>query len=165
MTKRQYKKRPKWDDKIEKIMTPAELQALQDLIIFQDCDGSYRLFDKYIIKKNPTLGFDVTSENSDINHNFFTLKNATAWCIFDKRDKFYESRRILELDSKLGSIDIDIQVNQKMYKKSKTDDDQLIYIAKLHEDRIKKTVMTEELASYTADSKNWQTKRYEQKPV
>ena len=146
-------------------MTPTEFLSLQDLIIFQDSDGSYRLFEKYTIRRGEKYGFDVTSTVSDKELSFCSLKNATAWCIFDKRDRFYETRRILELDAKLGSIDIDIQVHQKMFSRAKTADEQLIFVAKLHEDRIKKQRMTVELESYTTDSKAWQTKRFDRKPV
>lgn len=163
--KRQYKKKVKWADKIEKIMTPPELTALADLIIYQDSDGSYQLFNKYVIQKSVGAGFDVTSTVSDTCHKFFTLKNATAWCIFDKRNKFFETRRISDLDAKLGSVDIDIQIHQKMFKKAKSSDDQLIYLAKLTEDQIKKRMMTDELDRYTKESKSWQNRRFEQKPV
>lgn len=165
--KRQYKKKtkPVWSDKIETIMSPSELDNLQDIVIYQDDTGAYQLFNKYIIKKAPEQGFTVTTSVSDTAHSFCSLKNATAWCIFDKRDKFYETRRILELDSKLGSVDVDIQIHQKMFRKAKSQDDQLIWVAKLNEDRIKKTLMTDELESYTTASKNWQIRRFDQKPV
>jgi hypothetical protein len=163
---KQHKKRAKtdWADKLEHVLTPRELVVLKDLIIFQDNDGSYQLFNKYIIRKT-TKGFEVTSPLTDTNHIFFTLKTATAWCVFDKRDKFYEARRIIDLDLKLGSVDVDIQVHRKMFLKAKSPDDKLVYAAKLSEDKAKKKLMTEELDEYTADSKTWQNRRFDQKPV
>lgn len=165
--KRQYKKksRANWTDKIEKIMSPEELTSLQDLIIYQNTDGTYHLFDKYIIRKSTPQGFEVTSSVSDLTRSFCSLKNATAWCIFDKRDKFYESRRVAELDSRIGAIDFDIEVHLNMFRKAKSPDDQLVFIAKLNEDRIKKQMMSVELDSYTADSKNWQNNRFNRKPA
>ena len=62
-------------------------------------------------------------------------------------------------------MDIDIQIHQKMFKKAKSSDDQLIYLAKLTEDQIKKRMMTDELDRYTKESKSWQNRRFEQKPV
>ena len=147
------------------MISPAEMKNLQDLVIFQDETGDYNLFNKYVIHRQSKSEYVVTLNLSDTKHTFNSLKNATAWCIFDKRNKFYESRRILELDNKLGGVDVDISVHQKLFKKAKTDEDQLIFIAKLNEDRIKKQLMTEELESYTDDSKHWQSDRFERKPA
>lgn len=150
-------------DKLQKMIPNTEMNSLRDLIIYQESDGSYQLFDRYAINKKSVTEYAVTTEFSDDTHMFNTLKNATAWCIFDKRDKFYEARRILELDNKLGGIDVDIMVHQKLFKKSKTDEDQLIFIAKLNEDRIKKQMIVDELDSYVAESKTWQERRFERK--
>ena len=150
-------------DRIERMIPSKEMASLQDLIIFQDTDGSYQLFNKYsILKKNDE--YEVTVLTSDKKLHFSSLKNATAWCIFDKRDKFYETRRIQELDGKLSGLEVDIQIHQKMYREAKTEGDQLIYIAKLSEDRLRRKIMLEELAEYTTDSKHWQERRYEVKP-
>jgi len=163
---KQFRKRvkPVWTDKIEQVLSPRELTVLQDLVVYQEDDGSYQLFNKYIIRKT-SEGFEVTSSTTDTHHVFFTLKTATAWCVFDKRDKFYETRRIVDLDLKLGSVDVDIQVHRKMFMKAKTPDDKLVYAAKLSEDKAKKKLMTEELDGYTADSKTWQNRRFDQKPA
>jgi len=152
-------------DKLQKMIPQTELNSLQDLIIFQDESGDYNLFNKYVIRRQSKSEYVVTMILSDTLHTFNSLKNATAWCIFDKRNKFYEARRILELDNKLGGVDVDILIHQKLFKKAKTEDEQLIYIAKLNEDRIKKKLMTDELDSYTNDSKHWQSNRFERKPA
>jgi hypothetical protein len=150
-------------DKLQKMIPNAEMNSLRDLIIYQEADGSYQLFNRYVINKKSAAEYAVTTEFSDDTHMFNTLKNATAWCIFDKRDKFYEARRILELDNKLGGLDVDIMIHQKLFKKSKTDEDQLIFIAKLNEDRIKKQMIVDELDSYVSESKSWQERRFERK--
>lgn len=149
-------------ERLERMIPIKEMASLQDLVIFQDSDGSYQLFNKYTIFKTD-LGYSVTTIVSDKTLLFTSLKNATAWCIFDKRDKFYESRRIEELDSKLSSIDVDIQTHQRLYQNAKTSDEQLIYVAKLTEGRLRKSIMLEELTEYTTDSKNWQERRFDVK--
>ena len=163
MSKRKPKQ-IKWNEKINQILNLKELTDLKEMIIFQESDGSYQLFDKYTINRAAT-GFVVTSSMSDKQLLFSELKNATSWCIFDKRDKFYQTNRIYELDSRIGSIDVDIRIHHGLYKRAKTPDDQVLYIAKLNEDRIKRTAMIEELAGYTAESRSWQTNRFNQKPV
>ena len=150
-------------DKLQKMIPNSEMKSLQDLIIYQESDVSYQLFNRYVINKKTVSEYVVTTTFSDDPYTFNTLKNATAWCIFDKRDKFYEARRILELDNKLGGIDVDIMIHQKLFKKSKTDEDLLIYIAKLNEDRIKKQMIVDELDSYVSESKIWQERRFERK--
>lgn len=150
-------------DKLQKMIPNSEMKSLQDLVIYQESDGSYQLFNRYVINKKSVSEYVVTTTFSDDPYIFNTLKNATAWCIFDKRDKFYEARRILELDNKLGGIDVDIMIHQKLFNKSKTDEDKLIYIAKLNEDRIKKQMITDELDSYVSESKIWQERRFERK--
>lgn len=150
-------------DKLQKMIPNSEMNSLQDLVIYQEADGSYQLFNRYVIRKQSAAEYVVTTTFSDVPYTFNTLKNATAWCIFDKRDKFYEARRILELDNKMGGVDVDIVVHQKLFIKSKTDEDKLIYIAKLNEDRIKKQMITSELDSYVAESKIWQERRFERK--
>ena len=150
-------------DKLQKMIPNSEMKSLQDLVIYQESDGSYQLFNRYVINKKSVSEYVVTTTFSDDPYTFNTLKNATAWCIFDKRDKFYEARRILELDNKLGGIDVDIMIHQKLFNKSKTDEDKLIYIAKLNEDRIKKQMITDELDSYVSESKIWQERRFERK--
>jgi hypothetical protein len=150
-------------ERLEKMIPTREMAALQDLVIYQDTDGSYQLFNKYAIRKTP-VAYEVTILTSDKKLSFNSLKNATAWCIFDKRDKFYETRRIEELDGKIGSLDVDIQIQQKLYRNAKTEDDLLINVAKLSESRLRKKIMIEELEGYTTDSKHWQERRFEVKP-
>lgn len=151
-------------DKFQKSMGNSDLvTSLQDIIIYTNADGTYCLFDQYTITKISPSEYKVSAVNSALDITFNSLKNATAWCIFDKRGKFYETRRISELDSRLGGLEIDIQVHQRLLRKASTSDDQLIYIAKITEDKLKKKLMSEELAGYTNESKAWQTKRYDKR--
>ena len=141
-----------------------DFKALQDIVVYQLADGSYQLFNKYCIEKQ-SHSYVVTMEPISSTHSFSSLKTATAWCIFDKRMKFYESRRILELDAKLSSLDFDFNLHQKMLKRATTPESQLIAAAKLYEAKVKKQSMSDELESYLIDSKNWQHRRFDLKPA
>jgi hypothetical protein len=141
-------------------MTHKILEELQDLVIFRDEDGSYSLFGKYIITKQSTFEYVVTAPPSSLSISFGTLRNATAWCIMDKRERLYEARRLRELDLALTGIDVGILQHQKLLKKAKTSNDQLIYFAKLTEERLRKTRILNELNGYVANTKAWQTKRF-----
>ncbi len=149
---------------VERAIKHGMLPNLQNIIIFQDADGTYQLFNKYSINKIASGEFIVGSNTVTKYTTFYNLQNAVAWCIFDVRDKVREASRIAELDYKLSSVDIDILVHSKLFKKSKNTEEKLIYIAKLDDDKLKKKVITDELYTYMSDSRKWQTKRFDQKP-
>ena len=98
-------------------------------------------------------------------HTFNELKNAVAWCTFDKRNMLYQADRILKLDNLLAGLEVDISLHTKIFKNTKNTDDKLIFLAKLSEDKIKKKKITDELYTYVSDSKRWQTKRFDRKPA
>lgn len=150
---------------LERAMDSNSLNELQDIIIFQDTDGLYQLFNFYIIEKKSLNDFVVTTKTSYTTHTFYTLKNAVTWCIFDKQNKVYESNRIITLDNQIGGLEVDLAIHKKLFEKSKNIEDKLIYVAKLGEDRIKKNAIAEELHSYVVSSKNWQIKRFNKKPA
>jgi hypothetical protein len=148
--------------KIEKTIHKDDLKHLQDLSIFQDSTGTYQLFNKYTITKingSYEVGF-FTSSSTVV---FWELKNAVTWCTFDRRNKIMDSKRILELDKKLARLDANIIVHQKMVKNSKNNEEKLIYLAKLGEERLMLKRLTEELNDFIIDSKLWHTKRFNTK--
>lgn len=151
-------------NKLEKFISTDIIGNLQDVVIYQDNDGSYQLFNLYRISKGSDKEFIVTMNHTYTQKVFYTLKNAVTWCTYDKRNKFYESNRIEELDNKLGGLEVDISIHYKLFKTVKDDNDKLIYLAKLNEDRGKKRRFTTELSRYVEESKNWQQKRFSLKP-
>lgn len=140
-----------------------ELQTLQDISVFQDSDGTYNLFNKYMINKTDA-GFVVTIEGSHTSQSFSVLKNAVTWCTLDKRDRISEANRVLYLDIKLASLDTSIAIHNNLLKKSKTSDDKLIYIAKLTEEKVKKRSILHEIDGFIMESKRWQAQRFDRKP-
>jgi hypothetical protein len=141
----------------EKIMS-----RLQDVVIFRNNDGSYNLFNRYSIKR---IGeqYEVSNNETWTTHTFSTLRNATIWCVADKRNKIYDAARILELDRKIGSVDTDISIFGRLIIRNKKIDDKLIFITKLDEAQSKKNALTAELNCYINLSNIWQTKQF-QKP-
>jgi len=137
------------------------LPDLLDMLIFQENDGTYQLFNKYSIKKLSTNEFKVSSSSTD--GTFYTLKNAVAWCTNDNRNRIRDTDRIAELDGKLSSIDIDITIHRKRFTKSKTTEEQLISIAKLDDAKRKRLIITEELFKYINETRRWQMGKFNQK--
>jgi len=128
-------KRYNAEKQLAKLMKPNIIGDLEDVIIFQNTDGSYELFNMYHITKNENNEYIVTMHTTFTIHNFNTLKHAVAWCTFDKRNMFYQDT-----------------------------DNRLIVLSKLSEDKLKKRRYTDELYTYINDSKKWQTKRFDTKP-
>lgn len=148
--------------KLTKTIPEAEMKKLSELSIIQGPDGSYFLFSKYSIKKNNGY-YVVELDHIAGTKSFNVLKNAVAWCTYDKRNSIYESKRIHDLDNKLSSIDAAILVHQRLAKKSKKLEEKLIYLAKLGEEKLEKKQILEELDSYVETSKIWQIKQFNMK--
>ena len=149
---------------VGKVMTSELLGELEDIIIFQNIDGSYELFNTYVIEKKSDKEYLVSMKKTHTEHTFYSMKNAVTWCIFDKRNHIVNANRILLLDNQLGGLEVDIALHTKIFKNTKNSEDKLIFLAKLNEDKLKKKTVTDELHTYINDSKQWQTKRFDRKP-
>jgi hypothetical protein len=150
----------KIDKKLDKIMSNSEFAKLQDVVIFKDTDGTYSLFNKYHIKKKDVTDIVVSLNNGDDVNSFFSMKNAVCWCVLDKIGKYQLADRVINLDMHLSSLDVHISIHSRLFKKAKKTEDKLIYLAKLNQDKLQKTAMSEELSKYIQDSYNWQQKRF-----
>ena len=150
----------KIDRKLDKIMSNSEFAKLQDVVIFKDTNGTYSLFNKYHIKRKDTTDVVVSLNNGDDVNSFFSMKNAVCWCVLDKIGKYQLADRVINLDMHLSSLEVHISIHSKLFKKAKKTEDKLIYLAKLNQDKLQKTAMSEELSKYIQDSYNWQQKRF-----
>jgi hypothetical protein len=150
--------------KLKKVIPKETINNLADLSVFRDQDGSYHLFDKYIIRR-VSDEYEVTVNSFDTNKTFYTLKHAVAWCTFDKRNMIVDSNRIYDFDKKVAGLESTIQGHQKLIKSAKNMDDKLIYLAKLGEEKMRKRQLYDELGRYIDTSKSWQTTRFNTKPV
>lgn len=152
------------EKQLEKLMKTDFVEQLEDVIIFQNPDNSYELFNTYHINKSDNNEYVVKMHTTFTTYNFNALKHAVAWCTFDKRNMIYQSNRILKLDSLLAGLEVDISLHTKLFKNSKNSDDRLIFLSKLSEDKLKKRLITDELYTYINDSKRWQNRRFNTKP-
>jgi hypothetical protein len=154
----------KIDKKLDKMIKNSEFAKLQDVVIFQDTDGIYNLFNKYHIKKKDTNDIVVSLNNGDDVNSFFSMKNAVCWCVMDKLGKYGLANRVIDLDMNLSSVEVHISIHSNLFKKAKKTEDKLIFLAKLNQDRLQKKAMSEELDQYIRDSYAWQQRRFELKP-
>jgi hypothetical protein len=153
----------KIDRKLDNMISTSEFAKLQDVVIFQDTDGTYSLFNKYHIKKKDVNNVTVSLNNGDDVNSFFSMKNAVCWCVLDKIGKYNLANRVIDLDMHLSSVEVHISIHSKLFKKAKKTEDKLIYLAKLNQDKLQQKAMTEELSKYIQDSYIWQQKRFSSK--
>jgi hypothetical protein len=150
----------KIDRKLDKMISNTEFAKLQDVVIFKDTDGTFNLFNKYHIKKKDANDIVVSLNNGDDVNSFFSMKNAVCWCVLDKIGKYQLADRVIDLDMHLSSVEVHISIHSRLFKKAKKTEDKLIYLAKLNQDKLQKTAMSEELSKYIQDSYTWQQKRF-----
>jgi len=145
--------------KMSKIIRDSDIKAIADVLIERYDNGVYHLFEKYQIKKIKGLYVIDCLTHADELY-FYALKNAVAWCIFDKQVNVSTTKRILVLDKGLVGADSNIQLHRTLVRKTKKTEDKLIYLAKMGEEKLKREQMATELAGYLAESKRWQMKKF-----
>jgi hypothetical protein len=152
------------EEKLDKFISKKTLAGVEDVVILQNSEGSYELFNQYNICKTANDEYTVTIHGKHFLHRFYTLRNAVIWCTCDKRNKIVESARIIDLDAKLTGIDANIEVQRRLFKKTQDPDIKLIHVAKLNSDKAKRFNIIHELSSYIEESKTWQLKKFNTKP-
>lgn len=152
-----------FERKIDRIMSHAQFQTLQEKSIFKNQEGKYHLFNRYFIEKQDENNVVVTLFNGDTVNSFFNMKSAVCWCIFDRRGIFATANRLVVLDNKISGLEVSIAIHKRMYDKAKDTDTKLIYLAKLNEEKLRKRDMSNELSRYLTDSDNWQRKQFKLK--
>lgn len=146
-------------NKINDFLVKELYQNMNDIAIFQLEDGSYELFNKYQILQNK-LGFKIIPKYNSTERQFFSLKHAVTWCIFQNMNKFYQSTRIEFLDNLLAATDTSIEIHKHLISSTKDPDNRSIFLAKLIEEQNKKKLMKKELERFIFESKFWQTRKF-----
>lgn len=147
-------------DKINSFFSIDLEKTVSNIMIIKNEVGNYELFNKYIILlENDTVV--VQTKYTHTIKNFSSLPIAVTWCIFDKRNKILETKRIEQLDQMLTSLNSSIILHKKMFNGNK--DTNFISLAKLSEDLYKKKILRNELDGYVKESKIWQLKQFSQK--
>ena len=114
----------KIDRKLDNMIATSEFAKLQDVVIFQDTDGTYSLFNKYHIRKKDVNNITVSLNNGDDVNSFFSMKNAVCWCVLDKIGKYQLANRVIDLDMHLSSVEVHISIHSKLFKKAKKTESQ-----------------------------------------
>lgn len=139
---------------LEKFVTP---DLVKNLIY--SVDNKWILFEKYSIEKQQEV-YKVLRYRDEKQCSFGKLRNAAAWIILDKYNKFFEANRVLELDLKLSSILVDKFIHNKMLKKGDFENF-LLYSTKIQDDVLRHKKFQNELDKYITMAQNCQQKGFE----
>lgn len=134
-------------------------QNLIHTLIYQISDDVYILYDQYSVQRHDK-SFIVTRFRDQREFKFNRIRNATAWAILDKHNKFYEATRLYELDTKLEGIKIDVAIHRRL-KNTDSLEDYLIYSDKYENDLIRQQKFQRELDKYIIMAKYCQQRGFE----
>lgn len=103
-------------------------------------------FNEFLIIKINN-GFKIISRRTFTEVEFTSVRNALAWIIFERRGRFKDSERVHQLDSKISSLDVEINLHKKSKFKSATDK-YVILLNKIQEQTYKRQELISELDRY-----------------
>lgn len=147
--------------KLERIFNEAILRKVKDIIIVKDASkDSYELFGEYFLSRQPDC-IRVTKKNSDVLFDFGSMKSAVTWIALDKRNKVLQSKRIIEIDSKLSSAKLDLMIQERLNRKSADTETKILHLIKAEETRLKIKNLLSELNTFAQEAKEWQLKKFD----
>lgn len=145
------------NDIIQSLQTLLTRDLMKNLIY--TIDDKHVLFGQYVIDKNKDV-YTVYRYRDERAFQFNKIRNATAWVILDKFNKFFEANRVLELDLKLASVLVDKCIHTNMLKKSNLES-YMLYTAKLQDDNIRQKKFQNEIDKYITMAINCQQRGFE----
>lgn len=144
--------------KIEELARVA-MPKLMKCLIYKNDDDAYVLFEEYSIKRQHDT-VTLIRFRDDKRYTFNRLRNATAWAILDKYNKFYEANRVHELDGSLESIQVHKRIHDKLRKSSNLEE-HTIHSHKLQTDLLHEKRFRNELDKYIVMANNCQQRGFE----
>ena len=149
--------------KLTKIISYKERKNIESISIFEISKNRYSVFGKYYIVKKSKSNIEVKQLNGELVHSFFSMRNAICWCIYDLRGKYMSANRVIALDRNISNEEAQIAVHSGLFNRAKNTDDKLIFLAKLNEEKLKRSQMHSELEDYIAESNFWQQQKFKMK--
>ena len=141
---------------VQRVLQP-KLDDLKDIAIIQLSQNKIEMFGKYlVIKVNDQ--YKVHRKTDDAEHRFRNSKAAAAWCILDKSNKVVEANRLLELDRKISSLEVEQSIYETISTKDTTRN--AIRQGKLSETRLRIRLNRKEIDKYITIAHQWQTRGY-----
>ena len=132
-------------------------------LIFQNEDGSFEVFGRYVIKKEKAV-CRVFCSDADMGV-FTSTKTALSWCIAIKFANYNLARDILILDNKLRSLTNDINTRANIADRSKSSVFQETVETKLETKIIHKKQVEQQLTKCVNYAKYYQQKGFNNENV
>jgi hypothetical protein len=132
-------------------------------LIFQNTDGDYEVFGRYLIKKeiNSCRVYCSATEMGI----FSSTKTALSWCIANKYLQYNLAREILTLDNKLRLLSNDISARANIADRSKNLSFREVVEAKLESKIINKKQVEQQLTKCVNNAKYYQQKGFNNETV
>lgn len=150
------------NNKLKPLLNSTVTEKLKDILIIKMEDGSYSLFNRYLITvTNDLYNVKITGDVEECDRPVFSsLRYAVTWCTLEQRKKLKEIKRLEELDSLLSSLEIEIEMLGRRIIRTIDLDDKSIHLAKFYEQKRKKKLLQKEIDLLVEDSKYWQNKKF-----
>jgi len=146
--------------KFNKIISSSVVDEIESISILEVDPNIFVVFGKYQMHKKSKSEIIVAPIHSDPVHAFTSMRNAICWCIHDLRGKYVAASRIIALDRNIASEEAQLAVHRNLFNKAKNTDDKLIYLAKMNEDKFKRSSMHRELEDLVSESDYWQKNKF-----
>ena len=103
-------------------------------------------FNQFLIMKIDD-GYKIISRRTFTEVEFTSVRNALAWIIFEYSGRFKDSERVHQLDSKISSLDVEINLHKR--SKFKADSSKyVILLNKIQDETYRKQELVAELDKY-----------------
>jgi hypothetical protein len=114
-------------------------------------DVGILVFGEYLIARIKD-GYRIYTKNTFTEVEFSNVKNAFAWVIFDRAGRFKVCQRMVDLDAKISSLSVEIDIHKKSSTKSDTGK-YVILLNKIQDESMRKQELTMELDNYLETAK------------
>jgi hypothetical protein len=122
-------------------------------------DAGILIFGEYLIARIKD-GYRIYTKNTFTEVEFSNIKNAFAWVIFDRAHRFKVCQRIVDLDAKISSLSVEIDLHRKSSTKSDTGK-YVILLNKIQDETLKRQELVKELENYLETAKHLSTSMLE----
>lgn len=122
-------------------------------------DAGILVFGEYLIARIKD-GYRIYTKNTFTEVEFSNVKNAFAWVIFDRAGRFKVCRRMVDLDAKISSLSVEIDIHRRTSAKSDTGK-YVILLNKIQDESLRKQELIRELDNYLETAKRLSTSMLE----
>ena len=124
--------------KLVEILKKEMIKELQHLYIKQDKYGTYTLFNEYRIKQDSDNYFQITNKCWERPKTFGSIRSAVSFTVLHKHNNINPAKELETLDSKLSSVDVELQMHKILLNKAKDLDTFFIFQTKIQNDTDKR---------------------------